>query len=781
MLEPGIVLAGRYRLDRRLAVGAMGEVWIATHTRLDKLVAVKLMTAEAHASEVLRARFEREARVCAQIRSPHVVQVHDYGIDLEVPWLVMDLLEGEDLHAWRQRRPVFPLAEVASIVAQAAQGLAAAHAIGVIHRDIKPSNLFMTRGAGGTVLKILDFGVAKAFAESAHQVTRTDVVLGSPRYMSPEQIEGGDVDARSDLWSLAVLAFLLLTGKAPFQGDVGVPVAERILLGERLRVSQAARALPAALEGFFDRALSAAPDARYQSAEELAAALVAIAVAHGEAPAEPRRPAPDARTRRSFPVVEAAPRTPLDPRPGDVLGGKYRVERVLGRGGMGIVLEVRHLGLDEVRALKLMLPRGVERPEARERFFREARSAVKLRSEHAVRVHDVGILPEGAPYIEMELLHGHDLAAILAEAGRISIVDAVRWIREAASAVDEAHRAGIVHRDIKPENLFLARSPTGIDTIKVLDFGIAKDAATDADPALTATNASFGSPYYMSPEQMRGVRHATARSDVWGLGVVLHELLVGQRPFQAKSVTALALAVVREPAPPPSSLREEVPASLDAIVARCLEKDPERRFASAAQLATALQAALSEVTGAPLPQSPPPNALPPGVDPLEDPETLADDLSTLDGAAPTLVLDMPTQMLAPVSRSRSPSPSEVLRASPRVVMTVAALLAGLVLFALTLALIRARPQTTATTGMPSTLAPGEVLGAPLRGNPEGPPAESPPPSATTAEGPAPPPEAPPVVGPLASASATSAPTTPPRGRGRPTGRPRPSSGFSGVK
>jgi serine/threonine-protein kinase len=300
------------------------------------------------------------------------------------------------------------------------------------------------------------------------------------------------------------------------------------------------------------------------------------------------------------------PDPPKLPAVGDVVGGKYRIERVLGRGGMGTVLAVRHLGLDEPRALKLMLPKGLELPQARERFFREARAAAKLRSEHAVAVHDVGVLPDGFPYIEMELLEGSDLSSLLKRSGAVPVAHAVRWIAEACEPVGEAHGLGIVHRDLKPGNLFLARTPTGKETIKVLDFGIAKTGALEAaDSTLTGTQASFGSPMYMSPEQMRGARYAEPRSDVWALGVVLFELLTGRRPFNAESVTGLALVVTNDPAPSPRALREDVPPALEAVILRCLAKSPDGRFGSAMELARALLEAYPQAF--PLPQGGPPS------------------------------------------------------------------------------------------------------------------------------------------------------------------------------
>ena len=164
----------------------------------------------------------------------------------------------------------------------------------------------------------------------------------------------------------------------------------------------------------------------------------------------------------------------LNVRPGEVLAGKYAVERVLGQGGMGAVLAVRHVMLDERRALKLMLPSAMGGHQAVERFVREARAAARLKSDHVTRVHDVGLLPTGQPYIEMELLEGQDLSTILATRGPLPAAEVVGWMLQVCEALQEAHASGVVHRDLKPANLFLTHRPNGAECIKVLDFGVAK-------------------------------------------------------------------------------------------------------------------------------------------------------------------------------------------------------------------------------------------------------------------------------------------------------------------
>jgi serine/threonine protein kinase len=286
--------------------------------------------------------------------------------------------------------------------------------------------------------------------------------------------------------------------------------------------------------------------------------------------------------------------TPLGSAPvreGDLLAGKYRVERVLGAGGMGVVVAARHVELDQLVAIKFVRDDAIASEDAVQRFLREARAAVKLKSEHVARVLDVGKLESGAPYMVMEFLEGSDLGKILSDHGPAAVDSAADWILQACEAVAEAHAAGIVHRDLKPENLFLARTVGGGQKIKVLDFGVSKamGGASGEMSGLTRTRAMLGSPLYMAPEQMRSSRDVDARADVWALGVVLFQMLTDRWPFEADTMPELCLRVVTEPPLSLSSIRPDVPPGIVGVIEQCLEKNPAKRFANAAELATALE------------------------------------------------------------------------------------------------------------------------------------------------------------------------------------------------
>lgn len=272
---------------------------------------------------------------------------------------------------------------------------------------------------------------------------------------------------------------------------------------------------------------------------------------------------------------------------GQVLAGKYRVDRVLGAGGMGIVVAAMHLQLDQMVALKFIRREALGNAEVVSRFEREARAAVRLKSEHAARIIDVGRLDSGSPYIVMEYLEGQDLSSLLHQQRSLPVAVACDFVIQACDAISEAHSLGIVHRDLKPGNLFLANTSHGQQAVKVLDFGISKSQGL-GDASMTRTQAVMGSPGYMSPEQMRSTKLVDGRSDVWSLGVILYELVAGRPPFDAETFTALCVKIAMDPHPPLPAFPIVLPAGFETVINRALEKDPVRRYQSAVELAQAL-------------------------------------------------------------------------------------------------------------------------------------------------------------------------------------------------
>lgn len=272
------------------------------------------------------------------------------------------------------------------------------------------------------------------------------------------------------------------------------------------------------------------------------------------------------------------------PELGQVLAGKYRLDRKLGEGGMGVVFEAEHLRIKQRVAIKMLLPEVLELPDVVSRFEREARAAGQLRSENTARVLDVDVSENGMPYMVMEFLDGFDLSQVLEQRAQLPIELAVDYVLQACAAMAEAHAAGIVHRDLKPSNLFLVGGERG--TVKVLDFGISK-VENDKDTRVTATQTVVGTPLYMSPEQVRSAKHVDARTDIWALGIILYELLAGRTPFDGNMTAAAAAICIDEP-PPISQFRHDVPPELADHIRVCLEKDPANRYPNVQSLAVAI-------------------------------------------------------------------------------------------------------------------------------------------------------------------------------------------------
>lgn len=579
-----VLIADRFELGSVLGEGGMGVVYEAWDCEGERSVALKVLHRSTEPlgsagglDEAQAARFEREAYSLARICHPGVVQYITHGVSAEGDrYLAMGLLAGETL---AERLASGPLSvKDAMLVGQGiATALAAVHEHALVHRDIKPDNLLLQDGEVSRVV-LLDFGLVRA--PDARSVTRTGSLVGTPSYMAPEQVRAeSPPDARSDLFALGSVLFECLTGRAAFTSDDTESLLMKVLVERPAPVRELCPNVPVALDALVSQLLEADPSMRPASAAETATLLGRLL--HEESK--------DGETRAASTDC-AAPKT--------LIAGKYRVERELGRGGMGVVLLAHHEALDRHVALKLLKGDKHDAPErAVARLAREARATSALASEHVARVMDVDTHDDGSPFIVMEYLRGKDLGQLLAERGRLPFSEGVAYVLQATEALAEAHSLGIVHRDLKPSNLFLTARKDGTPLIKVLDFGISKLTEVNInepsgpwlrDGSITAPDAVLGSPLYMSPEQLQNTKHVDARTDIWSIGVVLFQLLTGRLPFEADSILALGAKIA---AGTPTDVWKEcpdVPIGLTEVVLRCLAKAPADRFANMIELALAL-------------------------------------------------------------------------------------------------------------------------------------------------------------------------------------------------
>ncbi len=579
-LIPGFIVAGRYRVERMIKSGGMGAVYEAVHTGTHRRVALKVMHPNIVEDPAMRRRFAQEARVAARVQSRHVVDVLDAGVEEEAgaaPFLVMELLSGRELGDRVKTGPL-PMAEALDCLEQLAEGLEAAHDAGVVHRDIKPENLFLSRLPEEVneppVLKILDFGIAKLTEGVFHESTASN---GTPLYMAPEQLGRAIITPSADIWSFGLVAYTLFVGKPYWRVESVAELYGALLGGEYPSAVAQARAegvvLPPAFDSFFRRCVARETSDRY---------------AHiGEAITTLRSVMTGAERLDAFTSGKTEIQVPRS-----LFAGKYDLVRRIGVGGMGEVHLATHSSLGHQVAIKVLHRAALAHPGAIERFHREGRAAVSLKSVHVARVLDTGVTEGGEPYMVMEYLEGKDLSEHLTLRGALPLHEAVFYVLQACEAIAEAHGKGIVHRDLKPANLFLTRSVDGLPLVKVLDFGISKlsaDAQQGANLELTQTRTAMGSPSYMSPEQLRSARSVDARADLWSIGVILHELVTGVLPFQAETLTELTAKVLTDAPPLPSSLRQELPKAIDAVISKCLTKERELRYANVAELARDLE------------------------------------------------------------------------------------------------------------------------------------------------------------------------------------------------
>jgi serine/threonine protein kinase len=589
IFEPGYEL-GDYRITGVLNEGGWAVVYAAVQQDLKREVALKVLKPELIERPESSHRFSREAKVITRVKHPHIVEVYDFVENWEqwpvLIYIVMERLQGEDIASRLENSGPLSMQEVILVGMQVASALEALHAEKILHRDIKPDNIFMVEREEGKVeVRLLDFGLAKGLgALHGTNLTRAGATIGTMEYISPEQAMGRQADQRADVYGLGAALYTMLTSELPFgfapeREDLDAfltRIAERpVPPPSRYRPS-----IPTRLESVVMRCMEKKPEDRFGSMAELSDAL--------------RRCLDQMTEARDGAETPSWARL----RPGEKVGNLVIMER-LHRGDTSTVYSASHQRLGRAVALKFLNPELTGYDEQVQRFVRQATALSRVSHPNVVRVFELVEQEELEPplyVMVMELLIGWTLHEHVRKHRLLDPEEVVALGVQVAEALVGIHAADILHRDVKPETVFLTNRPGKGQHATLIGFGLVKTFG-GSQTDLTQDGMAVGTPEFMAPEQIMA-RDVDARTDVYGLGATLYEMLTGRPPFGLmKDFGEMVVKQTKEPPAPINQRRElkgraAIPDGLDAVVMRCLEKSPSDRFQSAEELRAALEASL---------------------------------------------------------------------------------------------------------------------------------------------------------------------------------------------
>jgi serine/threonine protein kinase/tetratricopeptide (TPR) repeat protein len=554
VLAPGYVLAGRYQILKVLGEGGMGAVYQARDREVDRTVAIKVIRPELSGHPEILRRFKQELILARQVTHRNVIRIFDLSVADGRRFITMEYVDGKDLSSVVRERRKLPPAEAVEIIRQTLMGLEAAHNEGVVHRDLKPQNIMLD--ATGRVY-LMDFGIAKSMELAG--MTRTGVLMGTPDYMSPEQAKGEKADSRSDLFTVGVIFFELLTGQQPYRCETVMQTLVKRTKERATPTRELDPSIPQYISDVVSKCLEIDPDQRYQSAGQILHDL------------DPNAPKLDSNG-------------PLDPyagmESGTQFGPRYRIESLLGEGGMGKVYKAHDSDLNRLVALKLVRPELANHPASMDRLKQELILASRISHKNILRIHDLGDV-NGVKFISMAYADGQDLQALIKRKGHLDVELATNIAKQLCRALEAAHHEGVIHRDLKPQNVLMDQQGVAY----ILDFGLASSAELGASLA----GELMGTPRYMSPEQAESLP-LDHRSDLYALGLIIYEMVTGDLPFESDTVMQAMYQRVTQAPKNPKLLNPELPDYICNIILKCLEKDPDKRYQHASEILKDLDA-----------------------------------------------------------------------------------------------------------------------------------------------------------------------------------------------
>jgi serine/threonine protein kinase len=569
VLPAGTIVDGRYEILAPLAEGGMGAVFRARRVLLGDEVALKIVRAEFVKDAGARERFLRESRACAQLRHPNIVSILDYSVDAEGrPFMVMELLNGGSLRQELMERGPFAIGEVQTLLAPIAAALQLAHDGGILHRDLKPANIVAHDFGGGTrAYKIVDFGLVRDISSDSTRLTAAHQFVGTFTYAAPEQVLGGEMDARSDQYSLAVVIYELLTGQPPFVESDPAQLVTALLTRNFRPPSEVRADLPKWIDVVLSRALAKSPENRYHSVRAFSAAL---------------QTGGGGKTT----VMSNAP----SPASSGLLG-TYELGQRLGPGRLGSeVFAGTHRALGHPVAIRL-LRRSADRnwDAVRARFLREAQT-LQVSHPSVIQVRDYG--EEGdLVYLVTDFIDGASLREVLTKQGAMAWPRLRPLLAQLVEAARALHRKGGLLCGVNPD---IMRVSVDLDEdserLRISTAGIwqASDLlATLGDATLRGSALADVELHYVAPELLTG-QNADVRSDVFTMGVLAYEMSTATLPFEGATMPALLGSMLRGRPVPPSERQVTLPEDAAAAILKALSPSPEDRFTTAKEFAAAL-------------------------------------------------------------------------------------------------------------------------------------------------------------------------------------------------